>query len=233
MLLASTLVAGCDYLGYLAYVFHPRPTKYVESAFDVKTGHSLEGKSVAVLIYVEEEIKLDYGRIPQTLGRWTRAMMEYNEESEAGIKDLRVIHPDAVVSYMVRNPNWDSIDKRKIARDLKADYLIFVPLTDYTTRIPGTIDAYRGTISGEVEVFDAKDTAEIDDPLFVAKDPIEIVFPENPDKISYNRRSEQIIQVEMEKRFATAVAKLFYAREESALTDDERYTEPRESTPER
>ncbi len=233
MILATTLLAGCDYFGYMLYVFHPRPTKYVESVFDVKTGHSLEGKTVAVLIYVEEEIKLDYGRIPQTLGRWIRASLEYNEKAESGVEDIRVIHPDTVVNYMLKNPNWDTLDKREIARELKADYLIFIPLIDYTTRIPGTIDAYRGTIAGEVEVFDATDEAEIDDPLFTAKDPIEIVFPEDPDKISYNRRSEQIIQVEMEKRFGAEVAKLFYAREETALTEDEQYTEPRENTPER
>ncbi|MBT3278464.1 MAG: hypothetical protein HN909_09490 [Phycisphaerales bacterium] len=235
LVLVGMMISGCNVAGFGLWLFGERPTHYVDSTFDMETGLSLEGKTVAVLIYVEDEIKIEYGYIPQTLGRWIREGLEYQdkERTDPAVKNIRVIHPDTVVRYMQSNPEWESTDKRKIARDLKADYLIYVPLTAYTTREPGMLDAYRGTVVGDVEVYGAEDTSEDRDPLFMSDGGMEVSYPESRDKISYNRASERMIQVEMEKQFGTKIAKLFYGREELTLTEDEQFTEPNQPTRER
>ena len=198
-------MCGCDAAGYFAWLLHPRKEKEIKAACPMLKDHS-----VAVVFYSDESIQYEYPDARLTLG--TRI----GEALRQNVEHCTVISPMTVARYQDEDLRWDQQDKRKIAKDLGADYLLFISLTVYNTRVPGALDAYQGIIAAEVQMYDAH--AKDDTPIWEPDDAIEVTFPDVP---RYSARIEPIIRAKTEQQFTDILVKNFYDHKVPAIKEGE------------
>lgn len=189
------VVAGCDAAGYGLWLFTPREKRKIKAEFG-----NLKDHSVAVVFYVDEKTQLDYPNIRLSLGA------KVAEELRKNIKNVEVVNPLRVARYQDENLHWDTQDKKTTAKDLKVDFLLIVSLVEFSTRVPGQVNAFQGRISAEAKLYDSI-LDEGDNLLWESKDDLDVVFPKLP---QYSPRSEPRIRLETERKFADLLVKKFY-----------------------
>jgi len=192
------ILCGCDAAGYSLWLLAPRENRNVDAEFG-----NLGKHSVAVVFYVDEKTQLDYPNVRLTLGA------KVTEELRKNIKKIKVVDPLRVARYQDENLHWDTQDKKTTAKDLKVDFLLIVSLVEYSTRVPGQVNAYQGRISAEAKLYDSV-LDEGDNLLWESKDDLDVVFPKLP---QYSERTEPTIRQETEQMFADMLVKKFYNHE--------------------
>ena len=145
VLLGLAVTSGCQQTGYLMYLFAPAvPVKPVPAEYE-----GLEGHSVAVVVFADQQVQYEYPFARLTLGSAVSA--ELTEQ----LKDVRVVDVRKVCRYQDENLYWETMDKTELARRLQADYVLMVDLLEYATREPGSLNLYRGTIAAQPALYDA------------------------------------------------------------------------------
>jgi len=200
------VLSGCDAAGYSLWLLAPREKKKVQAEFADLSKHSL-----AVIFYVDEKTQLDYPNVRLTLGA------KVAEEFRKHIKGIKVIEPLRVARYQDENLHWDTQDKKTTAKDLKADFLLIVSLVEYSTRVPGQVNAFQGRITAEAKLYDAI-LDEGDNKLWQSKDGLDVVFPKLP---QYSERAEPGIRQITEQMFADMLVKKFYDHELTVEAEEE------------
>ncbi len=190
------ILVGCDAAGYGLWLFTPREKKTIPAEYLGLKNHSL-----AVIFYVDEKAQLDYPNVRLTLGA------KVVEQLRAHVKGLRVVAPLAVARYQDEHLHWDTQDKNTTAKDLKVDHLLIVSLVEFSTRVPGQMNAYQAQILAEANLYDAS-LDEGENRVWDSKDDsLEVVFPAQP---QYNPQAEPIIRRRAEEQFVDQLAKKFY-----------------------
>ena len=194
-LLGVVVLSGCSGARYGLWLFTDPETKKVKAEFK-----GLKGHRVAVVIYADERVQLDYPNVRMTLGAQIVHQLREN------VKKIRVLNPLAVARYQDENLYWDTQDKKKTANDLDVDYVLIVSLLEFSTRAAGQMNAYQGRIGAEVKLYSAsKEEGQNCD--WETEDLLEVIYPDLP---QYSPRSEPIIRRDTEWRFADMLAKKFY-----------------------
>ncbi len=206
MLWILLVLGGCDAAGYSLWLLTPREDKKVQAEFNDLSKHTL-----AVVFFVDEKTQLDYPNVRLTLGA------KITEEFRKNVKDIKVIDPIRVTRYQDENIHWDTQEKKTTAKDLKADFLLIISLVEYSTRVPGQVNAFQGRISAEAKLYDAV-LDEGDNLLWKSKDSLDVVFPKLP---QYSERAEPSIRQVTEQMFADMLAKKFYDHEQTVDVEDE------------
>lgn len=189
------VLGGCDAAGYSLWLLTPRQKRKVDAEFKSLNNHSL-----AVVFYVDEKTQLDYPDVRLSIGA------KVAEEFRRNIKKIEVVDPLRVARYQDENLHWDTQDKKTTAKDLKVDFLLIVSLVEYSTRVPGQVNAFQGRISAEAKLYDSI-LDEGDNLLWESKSGLDVVFPK---LAQYSARSEPSIRLETEKIFADVLVKKFY-----------------------
>lgn len=200
------MLAGCDAAGYSLWLLAPREKRKVEAEFS-----SLKKHSVAVVFYADDKTLMDYPNVRLSLGA------KVAEELRKHVEGVRVIDPLRVARYQDENLHWDTQDKRITAKDLKADFLLIVSLVEYSTHVPGQMNAFQGRISAEAKLYDSE-LDEGENLLWESKDQMDVIFPDMP---QYSERAEPQIRLETERRFADLLAKKFYDHEIEVAEEDQ------------
>ncbi|GAG45428.1 unnamed protein product, partial [marine sediment metagenome] len=178
-LLGVVVFSGCSGARYGIWLFTDPDTKKVKAQFEGLVGHS-----VAVVIYTDERVQLDYPNVRLTLGAQIVNQLREN------IKKIRVVDPLAVARYQDENLYWDTQDKKKTANDLKVDYVLLVSLLEFSTRAAGQMNAYQGRIGAEAKLYSAsKEEGQNCD--WETEGCLEVIYP---DLAQYSPRSEPIIR---------------------------------------
>ncbi|MBN1941701.1 MAG: hypothetical protein JW849_00235 [Phycisphaerae bacterium] len=198
--------AGCDAAGYSLWLLTPREKRNVDAEFP-----NLKNHTVAVVFYVDEKTQLDYPNVCLTLGA------KVAEQLRQHVKNVKVIDPLRVIRYQDENLHWDTQDKKTTATDLKADFLLIVSLVEFSTRVPGQMNAFQGRISAEAKLYDSI-LDEGDNLLWESKRGLDVVYPKLP---QYSERMEPHIRQETEQKFADMLAKKFYDHEIEINVEDE------------
>ena len=144
ILLAVAMVgAGCHASRHMMYVlFGWGETKTIEPVFA-----DLPGQTVAVVVYADQKTQFEYPTAVPSLSH--RVAAELSDK----VAKVRVIDPAAVMRFQAQTLNWDVMNKTRIGQSLGADYVLFVSVMQYTTREPGSVGLYRGTIAVEATVY--------------------------------------------------------------------------------
>jgi hypothetical protein len=206
MLWLLLVVGGCDAAGYSLWLLTPRQKRNVDAEFK-----NLKNHSVAVVFYVDEKTQLDYPNVRLSLGA------KVAEELRKHIKKVEVVDPLRVARYQDENLHWDTQDKKTTAKELKVDFLLIVSLVEFSTRVPGQINAFQGRISAEAKLYDSI-LDEGDNLLWESKEGLDVVFPKLP---QYAARAEPRIRVETEQLFADMLVKKFYDHTVTLDEEDE------------
>jgi hypothetical protein len=199
-LLATFSLAGCDMIGFLAYLFNPGVTETIESEYEGLAGHT-----VAVVVYADPETLFTHPAIPQNLSAVVSAHLEAN------LEDLTTVDSQRIWRYQESHTNWDATPMEELATVFEADYILYISLLEYGTRVPGSIDLYRGTMAAQVFLYDAS-LADAGDPEVWRSDLMGAQFPKD-NTGGIPNSSDSDIAYAMNTIFAEELAKKFYEHE--------------------
>ena len=201
------LVGGC---GRLSYFFWPwGRTTTIPAEFE-----GLKNHSVAVVIFAKENTQYEYPWAVMNLSAMTSAMISAN------VDGVTTISPQKVSAYQRKNLHWAEMDKTKLCKALKADYVLHISLVEFSTSEQGYLDTLRGTVNGEISIYDG--SKREDDARIWTCENIRVKFPKAP--IVRTPRNEAGIRAEILRKFSDELAKKFYTykvdSEELMLMDE-------------
>ena len=215
LLSALPVMGGCtNWIRMIAIIFAPdEQSQTVEANYrDYK---ALAKHSLAVVVYHSMRVQYDY---PDAREWVTRAIAAKFGEKEvrAEIKGLHVISPGAVLKYQEENLHWDDLEKTQLGKALGADYVLFVALSEFTTREPASIYQLQGLVTAEISLYKTL-LPEREARVFKGDD-IRVLNPKNtPGGVpGYDDRK---IREDMIKEFAEKVVWKFYKHDEK--TEDQ------------
>jgi hypothetical protein len=186
------LVGGC---GRLSYFFWPFQTKTIPAEFE-----GLKDHTVAVVIFASETTQYEYPWAVMNLS----AMISSN--IVANVEGAKAISPQKISAYQRKNLHWMEMDKTKLCKALKADYVLYVSLIEFSTAEKGYIDTLRGTVNGEISIYDG--SKREDDARIWISDNLIVKFPEVA--IMRTARNEAGIRSGVLRKFSDELAKKFY-----------------------
>ena len=195
------LTSGC---ATLAYFFLPGfQTTTIEAEFD-----GLQDKTVAVVVFADENTLFSHATAPLLLSS------EISIKLRKSVEGLTAINAQEVAAYQSKNSAWVEMDRTKLGKVLKADFVLYISLVEFSTVEKGYIDSLRGTINGEIKLYDCSLPEE--DACVWKCENIRIQFPKTP--TVRTRANETLIHNTILEKFSDKLAKKFYTH--TTLRDD-------------
>lgn len=145
-LLLIPLLAGCRYLAAPFLLWGEEPTKKVEAKYPY-----LDGKKICILVWAEQDTLFEYPNVRYEVAEWIGTEL-------ATLKGTTIVPNRSVVDFQGRELDWDRMNPAMIGARFKADRVLAVELTQYTTREPDSPHLYRGHIAANVKVYDCGQT---------------------------------------------------------------------------
>ena len=196
ILLAGTL-GGCKELGFLAYLFSPEnPTKSVDAEYK-----DLANGTVAVVIYVSQATQVDY-----PLARLGVASV-IGSELRKNLTKVQTIDPRKVMKFQDETPNWEILPKTDLARQLGADYVLYVILGEYSTVEPASTNLYRGRAGAQVSLYKAN-LGEKESRVWGKQD-FNVLYPPHTN-VGVMAADDEEIAYQTQRILADQVVKKFY-----------------------
>ena len=202
LLIAVAASAGCSTQAMrgFAYLFFGVRDQEVKAEFD-----GLSGKTAAVVVYTDLRTQYEYPDLNLTLSAAISGLLENN------VKKIKLIPATRVVRYQDQNIYWAEMDKTELGKALGADFLIYVPVEEFATRLPDSSYLYQGRAACEPSVYDvAKPSREARVKKF---DKIRVQYPEHEPSGAVTENDRKI-RAETEKRLSERVAWKFYDHRE-------------------
>ncbi len=194
LLLLTVQLGGCH---YIAYLLAPRiPDKKVPAEFE-----GLTERRVAIVVYTDQNVQYEYPHARVDLSS------VLGVELKEHVEGVTVVDPQRVVRYQDENIHWDSLDKTQLGRTLGADFVLFVALDEYRMREPGSVNLYRGRITGQVTIYETSCPEE--DAKKWCGENFRVLYPEHA-PTGRPGQDDRKIRYETEKQFAEIVVKKFY-----------------------
>lgn len=190
---ALALLTGCRLMALPFLMWGEEPTKTVAPEYT-----DLGGKKLAIAVWAEMDTRFEYPFVQLEIAEHVRAALE------ACLKGTTFVPARQIVEYQKRNPEWERGSPGALAVRFKADRLLLVELSQYSTREPDSPHLLRGRISAAVKVYGSDE--QRDAPLY--RTTVDTVFPE--DSVGqFGVSDDQIRRATMEA-FANDVARKFY-----------------------
>jgi hypothetical protein len=136
------LAGGCQALGAIASVA-PESEKAQYAG--------LAGQSVAVMVYVDRGVLLDYPDLQLDLANTIQSKLQANKAPE--LKGTTYpLQPRSIVRYQNDHPELDALDVRDVAPRFNVSRLIYIEVNDFSTRSDIATELYRGSIKATIKV---------------------------------------------------------------------------------
>ena len=154
---SSLAVGGCVILGAAASKL---PAPIVPAAYD-----DLAGKSVAVWVWVDPAVDLDYPTLSLELATAIQSGLEAARDvgsrgQQRALEETTFpIEPRSIVRYQKNDPLLNTLPVRDLAPRLGVERVIYVEVADFTTQGGAVVGLNRGTAEVGVTV------VEIDAPV--------------------------------------------------------------------
>lgn len=144
VLLAALVIAnpGCRAFMLPWLMWGKPPTKDVPAPYPY-----LPGKEVCLVVRAEMETLVEYPHVQYELADHVQMALE------AHVENLEVVDPKQVVDFQRKRADWETMDPAALGKNFKADRLIELQLTRYTTRDPESPYQKRGYISAVMNVY--------------------------------------------------------------------------------
>ena len=191
----SAATVGCRALAAPWLMWGEAPTRLVPAEFP-----HLAGKRVCVLVWADWETLCEYPFAPLEISEHVAAALRPH------VKGISFVPNREVVEYQQRDVDWDRKDPAEIGARFGADRVLFIALTQYTTREPGSPHLFRGHIAASVKVYNT----QYRDAEPVYKTSIEVAYP--PNSIAPWGTAESALRRATMEAFAGELAGKFYER---------------------
>lgn len=190
------LTGGCGTLMYFIWPFGRTVT--VQAEFE-----GLKDQRVAVVIFSPESTQFEYPWAALYLSAMTSVKLR------AGVKGVTTVDPQKITAYQRRNLHWVEMDRTALGKALRADFVLYISLVEFSTVEKGYVNTLRGTINGEIKLYDCSKPE--DNAMVWTCDNIRVQYP----KTSTVRTAahEARIRAEILKRFSDKLTRKFYSYE--------------------
>ncbi len=202
LLAATAMSSGCstEMWRHMAYLGWGGRGKKVKAKFA-----GLAGKTVAVVVYSDRRTLYEFPDLNLTLSAAIAGRLDKN------VKNIKVVPPARVVRYQDENIYWEEMDKADLGKALGADFVLYVPMEEFGTRLPDSSYLYQGRATCEPAVYDVTKLPK--DSRVYKGEKIRILYPEHEPAGALNENDRQI-RITTEAMFADKLTKLFYAHKE-------------------
>lgn len=189
-------IPGCQYFIVLGYLIGGPPQ--LEPAFEKETGQSFTDRDVrvAVVCYAPDELTKFHDNIDQQLTTQLSAMLY--------IHKIDIVNPDAILSWMVNNPDWDS--PKEIGADFDVNYVVYVDIAEFSLYEEDSTSLFRGRCDAIVSVYEMEtdgDGKRIFNKEINSVFPIQV--PRSASDVSY-----ETFRHDYSRRLADEIGRLFY-----------------------
>ncbi|MEP3480468.1 MAG: hypothetical protein ABJZ55_14550 [Fuerstiella sp.] len=142
--MAVLVLPGCNYFIALGYLIGGPPQ--IEPLFEKETKKSFTDRDiqVAVVCYAPDDLKKFHDDIDQLLAQRLSALLYKNE--------IKIISPEAVNAWMVKNPDWDSATE--IGAEFDVNYVVYVDISTFSLYEQDSTSLFRGRCDTVVAVYE-------------------------------------------------------------------------------
>jgi len=197
----AMLLGGCNAVAFFGYLFAPEePKEKVEAEFSDLARHK-----IAVVVYAREGIHYEY---PEATLELSEAVCR---ELRERLTDVATVDPRLVRKYQYENLHWDAMGRTRLGEALGADYVLLVTLVEFSTRLPGSLELYRGRVTAEASLYDVA-RVERRSRVWEAPD-IRVAYPAHETLVGQAHGQHEAIRQRTVRRFATALVRHFYKHE--------------------
>lgn len=142
--LAILVLPGCNYFIALGYLIGGPPQ--IEPLFEKETKKSFTDRDiqVAVVCYAPDDLKKFHDNIDQMLAQRLSALLYKNE--------IKIISPEAINAWMVKNPDWDSATE--IGAEFDVNYVVYVDISTFSLYEQDSTSLFRGRCDTIVSVYE-------------------------------------------------------------------------------
>lgn len=133
---------GCNLVILLGYLIGGPPS--IEPDFHKKTGKSLDGKGITVLVlcYADKELKWDNDALDYEVSKHIAYQLNSHK--------IKVIDPDRVQAWLDKNDKWDRASE--VGAEFKVDYVIAIDIKQYSLFEERSDQLYRGRADAIINV---------------------------------------------------------------------------------
>jgi hypothetical protein len=164
----------------------------------------LAGKRVAVLVWVEASTLFDYQFSRLELATYVADKLQ-TEMTQRGL-GTDVVSPRAVEEFVQKNIDAH-VNPAVVGRQFKADYVVYLEVSEFQIRDPAEPQLLRGRISASVSVHDVSVDPGVLHRFELA--PVECVHPDAQPVLQSDVNSA-LIREGTYRKFAELVARKFY-----------------------
>ncbi len=196
--------AGCNIIGAVAGKA-PKP--------DILAAYKgLAGKSLAIWVYVDPEVNMNYPALQLDIANSVDSKLKAAQKDES-LKDLIgttfPVQPRSVVRYQRENPGVEALPITDVAPKLGIDRLIYIQINDFSTRAPGTIAMYLGTIDATLQVVEI-DRATGKASVAYTEPAMRLQYPEKSPAEGELNKNDSIMYVGTVDAISTEIAMRFF-----------------------
>jgi hypothetical protein len=145
VILLMPLCSGCAVAGAVAGKVLPPPTihpKYL----------GLAGQSVGVMVWTDRGVQVDYPSLALDLANSTQKKLMAETKTEELKKSFFPVQPASIARYQMDHPTLDFKDVTEVAPKLGVNRLIYLEIEDFSTRAPGSVELFRGSMTTTLKV---------------------------------------------------------------------------------
>lgn len=141
---AVLVLPGCNYFIALGYLIGGPPQ--IEPLFEKETKKSFTDRDiqVAVVCYAPDDLKKFHDNIDQMLAQRLSALLFKNE--------IKIISPEAINAWMVKNPDWDSATE--IGAEFDVNYVVYIDISTFSLYEQDSTSLFRGRCDTIVSVYE-------------------------------------------------------------------------------
>lgn len=193
LLALAALLGGCKAIAAPFLMWGEEPMREVPAEFP-----HLAGQRVAIAVWADSNTLFEYPYVAVELSEHVRTAIQPN------VPRVSFVSNRDVVDYQKANPDWDREDPTVVGARFRADRVLLIELTQYTTRDPESTHLLRGMIAANLRVYDA--TQPNTRPLWSGM--VETVYPEQG-TAAWGTSESDVRRAAMED-FALKAAQKFY-----------------------
>lgn len=205
-------LVGCNIVGAGAVVANRIVPQKVEPQYK-----GLAGQSVAVMIWAERGIRIDWPTVQSDIATSVQNKLVAAQADKAKeLKETKFPVPAAsILRYQADYPQIQSRPITEVAPHLAnrtgLTRLIYIEISDFSTRPAPGVDLFRGAMSGSIKVVDIKDGKAR---IAYEESDIRASFPKkSPDEGTPNANDNRIY-IGTVNEFTTEVVKRFITHED-------------------
>jgi hypothetical protein len=205
------LCSSCNIIGAVAQVL---PRADVAPAY---TG--LANQTIAVMVWADRGVRIDYPQLQSDVAKDITAKLhegtrpkDPKQKPSPELSNAQYLDPMAVIRFQADHPELEGLPSTDVATRLGVTRVIYVEVSSFETRSELSIDLFKGTVTGRLEVLEVNKGADGTKTAHVAYADGELssVYPPHrPEGIAGTDVNAEHIYLKTVDQFATDISLKF------------------------